>query len=137
MLWRVRLSGNPGACGREACLRRHATPSPGHRGRPAPDLPKALLRFSDDQAVRILTIHKSKGTGIRFGHILAVDNEIFLGDQDANRCAFFVGVSRAKRRLALTFAGTRARPLAYNGRWDIQRTAEEEYFSYSTPHLNA
>jgi superfamily I DNA/RNA helicase len=102
-----------------------------------PDLPKALLRFSDDQAVRILTIHKSKGLEFDSVIILAVDNEIFFGDQDANRCAFFVGVSRAKRRLALTFADTRTRPQGYNGRWDIQRNAQEEYLSYAIPHLNA
>ena len=102
-----------------------------------PDLPKALIRFSDDQAVRILTIHKSKGLEFDSVIILAVDNEIFFGDQDANRCAFFVGVSRAKRRLALTFADTRSTPQGHKGRWDIQRTAQEEYFSYATPHLNA
>lgn len=102
-----------------------------------PDLPKALIRFSGDQAVRILTIHKSKGLEFDSVIILAVDNEIFFGDQDANRCAFFVGVSRAKRRLALTFADTRSTPQGHKGRWDIQRTAQEEYFSYATPHLNA
>jgi len=48
-----------------------------------------------------------------------------------------VGVSRAKRRLALTFADTRTRPQGYNGRWDIQRNAQEEYLSYAIPHLNA
>ncbi|BAQ74697.1 UvrD/REP helicase [Pseudomonas sp. Os17] len=102
-----------------------------------PDLPKALLRFSDDQAVRILTIHKSKGLEFDSVIILAVDNEIFFGDQDANRCAFFVGVSRAKRRLALTFADTRSRPQGHTGRWSLQRTMQEEYFSYAVPHLNA
>lgn len=58
-----------------------------------PDLPQALTRFSDDQAVRILTIHKSKGLEFDSTIIMAVENEIFFGDQDANRCAFFVGVS--------------------------------------------
>lgn len=43
-----------------------------------PDFPKALARFSDDQAVRILTIHKSKGLEFDSVIIMAVENEIFL-----------------------------------------------------------
>ncbi|WP_337587273.1 3'-5' exonuclease, partial [Pseudomonas aeruginosa] len=69
-----------------------------------PDLPKALERFSDDQAVRILTIHKSKGLEFDSVIIMAVENEIFFGNQAENRCAYFVGVSRAKKRLVLTHA---------------------------------
>ncbi len=95
-----------------------------------PDLPRALKRFSDDQAVRILTIHKSKGLEFDSVIIMAVENEIFFGDQDENRCAFFVGVSRAKRRLALTYADQRERPAGHTKRWEIQRTAQVEYFGY-------
>ena len=100
-----------------------------------PDLPKALERFSDDQAVRILTIHKSKGLEFDSVILMAIDNEIFFGDQDANRCAFFVGVSRAKRRLALTFAAERGRPEGYRRRWDVKRSVQEEYFGYSLPFI--
>lgn len=99
-----------------------------------PDLPKALGRFADDQAVRILTIHKSKGLEFDSVIIMAVENEIFFGDQDENRCAFFVGVSRAKRRLILTHADQRERP-ANARRWNISRTAQSEYFSYVTPFV--
>lgn len=100
-----------------------------------PDLPKALARFSDDQAVRILTIHKSKGLEFDSVIIMAVENEIFFGDQDENRCAFFVGVSRAKRRLVLTHANQRERPAEHTRRWDVQRTAQTEYFRYATPFV--
>lgn len=100
-----------------------------------PDLPKALTRFVDDQAVRILTIHKSKGLEFDSVIIMAIDEEIFFGDQDANRCAFFVGVSRAKRRLVLTFARERERPEGHKKRWDIHRTAQAEYFSYVEPFI--
>ncbi|EEQ17879.1 UvrD/REP helicase [Yersinia intermedia ATCC 29909] len=99
-----------------------------------PDFPKALGRFADDQAVRILTIHKSKGLEFDSVIIMAVENEIFFGNQDENRCAFFVGVSRAKRRLILTHADHRERP-ANAGRWNISRTAQSEYFSYVTPFV--
>ncbi|MEQ9866141.1 MULTISPECIES: ATP-dependent helicase [Pectobacterium] len=100
------------------------------------DLPQALGRFTDDQAVRILTIHKSKGLEFDSVIIMAVENEIFFGDQDDNRCAFFVGVSRAKRRLILTHADERQRP-ANAKRWDVHRTAQSEYFSYVTPFITA
>ena len=100
-----------------------------------PDLPKALERFSDDQAVRILTIHKSKGLEFDSVVIMAVENEIFFGDQGENRCAYFVGVSRAKKRLILTHADQRERPAGHTRRWDVQRTAQAEYFGYATPFV--
>lgn len=99
-----------------------------------PDLPKALERFSDDQAVRILTIHKSKGLEFDTVIIMAVENEIFFGNQAENRCAYFVGVSRAKRRLILTHAEHRERP-ADAQRWYIHRSAQKEYFDYALPFV--
>lgn len=101
-----------------------------------PDLPQALTRFSDEQAVRILTIHKSKGLEFDSTIIMAVENEIFFGDQNANRCAFFVGVSRAKRRLVLTHSIERERPKNHGGRWDVRRTPQQEYINFALPHLN-
>ncbi|OLO04297.1 UvrD-helicase domain-containing protein [Salinicola socius] len=100
-----------------------------------PDLPKALGRFSDDQAVRILTIHKSKGLEFDSVIIMAVENETFFGDQDENRCAYFVGVSRAKNRLVLTHADQRERPAGHSGHWKVRRTAQNEYFGYVIPFL--
>jgi superfamily I DNA/RNA helicase len=99
------------------------------------NLVKALERFSDDQVVRILTIHKSKGLEFDSVIILAVENEIFFGDQDSNRCAFFVAVSRAKKRLVLTHANSRERPEAFGGRWDINRTPQREYIGYALPFV--
>lgn len=96
-----------------------------------PDFPKALERFSDDQAVRILTIHKSKGLEFDSVIIMAVENETFFGNQDENRCAYFVGVSRAKKRLVLTHTNQRERPAGHTRRWDVQRTAQTEYFDYA------
>ncbi|EPH2850710.1 ATP-dependent helicase [Serratia nevei] len=98
------------------------------------DLPLALGRFADDQAVRILTIHKSKGLEFDSVIIMAVENEIFFGDEDANRCAFFVGVSRAKRRLVLTHSNQRKRPVNAK-HWNVSRTAQSEYFSYIIPFI--
>lgn len=67
--------------------------------------------------------------------IMAVDNKIFFGDQNANCCAFFVGVSRAKRRLVLTHAAARERPEGYTEKWKVHRTEQVEFFSYSTPFV--
>lgn len=100
-----------------------------------PDLPKALEGFSDDQAVRILTIHKSKGLEFDSVIIMAVENEIFFGNQDENRCAFFVGVSRAKRRLVITHADYRERPYGVSS-WRVNRTPQEEYIGYALTHLS-
>lgn len=100
-----------------------------------PDLPKALDRFSDDQAVRILTIHKSKGLEFDSVIILAVENEIFFGNGDENRCAFFVGVSRAKKRLVLTRVDRRERPVGHAGHWAVRRSAQTEYFGYAAPFV--
>ena len=102
-----------------------------------PDLPKALERFSDDQAVRIMTIHKSKGLEFDSVIIMAVENEIFFGNQDENRCAYFVGVSRAKKRLVLTYADQRERPAGHKKHWNVQRTAQNEYFDYAIPFVKS
>jgi superfamily I DNA/RNA helicase len=96
-----------------------------------PDLREALCRFSDEQSIRILTIHKSKGLEFDSVIIMAIENEIFFGDQEANRSAFFVGVSRAKRRLVLTHAENRDRPTGYTGYWKISRSAQAEFLNYA------
>ena len=101
-----------------------------------PDLLAALARFSNDKAVRILTIHKSKGLEFESVIILGVENEILWGDKDENRCAFFVGVSRAKSRLLLTCANQRPRPPKWTRRWDIQRHPQDEYLGYAMPFLS-
>lgn len=95
-----------------------------------PDLTKALRRFTADQAVRILTIHKSKGLEFDSVIIMAVENEIFFGKLVDERCAFFVGISRAKRRLVLTNALFRERPVGYTKRWDEHRSVHEEFVGY-------
>lgn len=96
-----------------------------------PDLPKALKRLSDDQAVRILTIHKSKGLEFDSVIILGVEEQTFWGKPDDERCAFFVGVSRAKRRLIFTIADHRETPSPKPNRWDEQRTVHPEFISYT------
>lgn len=98
------------------------------------DLPRALEQFASDRVVRIMTIHKCKGLEFDSVIIMAVENKIFFGDPDENLCAFFVGVSRAKRRLVLTYAEQRESP-PNASRWSVDWTAKSEYFNYVIPFI--
>lgn len=101
-----------------------------------PNLPKALERFSDDQAVRLMTIHKSKGLEFDTVVILGVENQSFWGEEDAERCAFFVGISRAKKRLMLTVSDRRDTPPSNPYRWKENRTPHSEFLGYAMPFLS-
>ena len=102
-----------------------------------PDLTRALARFSDDQVVRILTIHQSKGLEFDSVIILGVEEQIFWGNADEKRCAFFVGVSRAKRRLVMTFVESCETPPSNPHRWQVQRNRHAEFLGYAEPFLNS
>ena len=92
----------------------------------------ALSMFSQDSAVRIMTIHKSKSLEFENVVILGVENETFWGKIDDERSAYFVGISRAKRYLGLTVVGHRDRPVGYTGRWNEKRGAQQEFLSYAS-----
>ncbi|WP_234792392.1 3'-5' exonuclease [Sphingobium yanoikuyae] len=89
----------------------------------------ALSSFSGDRAVRIMSIHKSKGLEFDTVFMLGVEEETFWGKQADERSAFFVGISRAKLRLFLTVCEERSRP-AGAGRWTVARRPHEEFLSY-------
>jgi superfamily I DNA/RNA helicase len=95
------------------------------------DTTQALARFSEDNAVRIMTIHKSKGLEFDTVVLLGVETQTFWGNADEERSAFFVGISRAKRRLYLTVAEHRERPEGFRRRWDEGRNPQEEFLGYS------
>ena len=92
---------------------------------------KALALFSTDSAVRVMTIHKSKGLEFDTVVLLGVERETFWGNAVDERAAFFVGISRAKRRLVLTHADFRARPTGWRKRWDDVRTPHPEFLGYA------
>lgn len=98
-------------------------------------LMEGLALFSDENAVRIMTIHKSKGLEFDSVVMLGIERETFWGDELAERCAFFVGVSRAKRRLWLTVSHQRVRPLSFSGRWAVSREQHDEFIGYSKPFV--
>jgi len=91
----------------------------------------ALASFSGDRAVRIMSIHKSKGLEFDTVVVLGVESQTFWGDQDAERSAYFVGISRAKRRLYLTVCEQRERPEGASY-WSIARTEHYEFLGYAT-----
>jgi superfamily I DNA/RNA helicase len=92
---------------------------------------QALARFSEDNAVRIMTIHKSKGLEFDTVCVLGIENEMFWGSLPEERAAYFVAISRAKRSLWLTHAGLRQRPEGFGGRWSERRTPHSEFLAYA------
>jgi superfamily I DNA/RNA helicase len=98
------------------------------------DATTALASFSGDRAVRIMSIHKSKGLEYDTVVVLGVESQTFWGQQDAERSAFFVGISRAKRRLYLTICEKREQPEGARY-WKVSRTEHDEFVRYATPYL--
>ncbi|MEN9491396.1 MAG: hypothetical protein RJA63_1845 [Pseudomonadota bacterium] len=98
------------------------------------DSTTALASFSGDRAVRIMSIHKSKGLEFETVVVLGVESQTFWGDQDAERSAFFVGISRAKRRLYLTVCEEREWPQGAKY-WKVARTEHDDFVGYATPYL--
>lgn len=96
-----------------------------------PNLVKALNLLADDHAVRIMTIHKSKGLEFESVVILGVEQQAFWSNPDEELCAFFVGVSRAKSRLVLSYADTRSKPANFDGRWTVARDPHQEFIGYA------
>ena len=57
-----------------------------------------------------MLIHKSKGLEFDTVAVLGVERESFFGNQDEQRSAYFVAISRAKRRLVLSVSNRREWP---------------------------
>ncbi|WP_245965984.1 ATP-dependent helicase [Pseudorhodoferax soli] len=95
---------------------------------------QAVSRFSEDSAVRIMTIHKSKGLEFDTVVMLGVEAQTYWSNVASERSAYFVGISRAKRRLLLTVSGRRHRPAGAN-RWDEARTPHAEFLDYAKAAL--
>ncbi|MCT1365044.1 MULTISPECIES: ATP-dependent helicase [unclassified Microbacterium] len=93
----------------------------------------ALARLSGVDAVRILTIHKSKGLEFEKVVMLGTEEETHWGPQREAECIFFVGISRAKTELVMTTARHRPTPvgLAGRGRWDEHRRRHGRFLSFA------
>lgn len=93
----------------------------------------ALKRLSEEDAVRILTIHKCKGLEFEKVIVLGVEHECFWGGSAQDkRSEFFVGISRAKHELILTWSRRRPRPPGAPSQWDVSRHAFQEFLNYAS-----
>ena len=93
------------------------------------DAQRALASFGGEAAVRVMTIHKSKGLEFETVVLLGVEKETFWAAPSDERALFFVGASRAKNKLIVTACETRAKPLAA-GRWKTSRSIHQEFHGY-------
>ncbi|WP_382306975.1 UvrD-helicase domain-containing protein [Herbiconiux sp. UC225_62] len=92
----------------------------------------ALDRLSEEDAVRILTVHKCKGLEFEKVIVFGVEPQFFWGDDDADvKAEFFVAISRAKDELVLTTALNRSKPPGANYRWKTSSPAHEELLGYA------
>jgi len=96
------------------------------------DLGQALARFLDEGSVRVMTIHKCKGMEFECVILPCTERETWWGKdaQDENRRAYFVGVSRAKQNLVVTYADRRSAPEGANQYWCVGRHPQEEFIGY-------
>lgn len=92
----------------------------------------AIERLSEDNAVRILTIHKSKGLEFEKVVVYGVERELFRSeDFDDCRAEFFVAVSRAKNELILTCVRHRRRPKIGVRYWNERRQPMQGLLGYA------
>lgn len=88
-----------------------------------------LSHLGEQSAVRIMTIHKSKGLEFDVVFMPAVEQESFWGrDSEA---VYFVGVSRARHRLVLSSAMNRPCPSGIAGRWDVLRRRHVRFLNFA------
>ena len=78
-----------------------------------------------------MTIHKSKGLEFHSVIMLAIENETYWAEATTERSVFFVGISRAKQRLLLTWSKQRPTPSTKPRRWNTARTPHEEFLGYA------
>lgn len=96
------------------------------------DLDQALARFLDEGSVRVMTIHKCKGMEFECVILPCTELETWWSKdgQDENRNAYFVGVSRAKQNLVVTYADRRSAPDGASQHWNQGRRPQAEFVGY-------
>jgi superfamily I DNA/RNA helicase len=91
---------------------------------------EALKSIGGIDAVRILTIHKCKGLEFHTVIVQGVEPQTFWGEKEATECAFFVAISRARKRLVVTTADFREKLPGANHHWRQQRSRHEQFLGY-------
>jgi superfamily I DNA/RNA helicase len=95
------------------------------------DVGQALREFAGRDAVKLMSIHKAKSLEFDVVIVLAVEQEMFWGDIQDERSAYFVAVSRARRLLCLTVCEQRPRPSEAGRHWKVARTPHNEFLDYA------
>lgn len=91
----------------------------------------ALDRLSEEDAIRILTVHKCKGLEFEKVIVLGVESQFFRGNDADVKAEFFVAISRAKDELVLTTAQQRPRPDGANSYWKEHSPAHDGLLGYA------
>lgn len=92
----------------------------------------ALDRLSEEDAVRILTVHKCKGLEFEKVVVFGVEPQFFWGSDPKDvKAEFFVAISRAKNELALTTARRRPKPGGANSHWREDSPPHDELLGYA------
>lgn len=92
----------------------------------------ALDRLSEEDSVRILTVHKCKGMEFERVIVLGVEPQFFWGRKNADvKAEFFVAISRAKDELILTTARHRSKPEGASSYWREDSPPHEELLGYA------
>lgn len=92
---------------------------------------QALREFTGRDAVKIMSIHKAKGLEFDIVIVLAVEHEMYWGNVQDERSAYFVAVSRARRVLCLTTADERPAPPGAPWNWTVTRLPHGEFLGYA------
>ena len=99
------------------------------------DFAEALKALGKSDAVRVLTIHKCKGLEFHSVIVQGVETQTFFGSHNAAQCAYFVALSRAKKRLVVTTSNFREKPEGANRHWQEHRTMHGQFLSYVLPEV--
>jgi superfamily I DNA/RNA helicase len=94
------------------------------------DVDQALREFVGRDAVKLMSIHKAKGLEFDIVVVFGVEHEMYWGQLEDERSAYFVAISRARRHLCLTVCDERYPPSAWSKRWDRARRPHTEFLSY-------
>lgn len=96
---------------------------------------ESLKSIGGVDAVRILTIHKCKGLEFHTVIVQGVETDTFWGEEEATECAFFVAISRARKRLVVTTSDFREKLPGANNYWCQQRTPHQRFLGYVEPEV--
>ena len=95
--------------------------------------------FGAQEAVRILTVHKSKGLEFEIVYVIGVEQS-FYPDDEIGRCTFFVAISRAKHSLLVTTAAQRPAPSGlppYRARrWDECPNVNQRFLDFAKSEVS-